>query len=135
MIYLKNLTLTLLFIVLSFNSCSLFKPKTDNVKDKEEKQGSLNTTIKNDALEVYWRVPDIEVDGFVLSYGTKPDQLTERVRIEKDELRTLQDPTWGNVYRYVLLNIPKNEVVYFTLESFKGDQYSPPSSVQRVESL
>jgi hypothetical protein len=86
-----------------------------------------------DALEIFWRIPDVEIDGFVLSYGITQDKLTQRVRIEKGELLVVNDEIWGPVFRYLLKDVPNDQTIFFTLESFKGDQYSAPSVVQRVE--
>jgi hypothetical protein len=114
------------------SGCWLISPSP--AKDPSEKIAIPEpATTANDALEIFWRIPDVEIDGFVLSYGTTQDKLTNRVRIEKAELSVVSDEVWGPVFRYLLKDVPKDQTIFFTLESFKGDQYSAPSVVQRVE--
>jgi len=117
---------------LLFSGCWLISP-SPNKASSEKATIPERPVSANDALEIFWRIPDVEIDGFVLSYGTTKDKLTNRVRIEKAELSVVDDEVWGPVFRYLLRDVPKDQTIFFTLESFKGDQYSAPSVVQRVE--
>lgn len=121
-------------ILTSFFCSGCWLISSSPTKASSQKVASAEPALSaNDALEIFWRIPDVEIDGFVLSYGTTQDKLTNRVRIEKAELSVVNDEVWGPVFRYLLKDVPKDQTIFFTLESFKGDQYSAPSVVQRVE--
>jgi hypothetical protein len=122
----------LVFASLLHSGCWLMAPSPTNSSMENPGTAEVAASVK-DALEIFWRIPDVEIDGFVLSYGITQDKLTQRVRIEKGELLVVNDEIWGPVFRYLLKDVPNDQTIFFTLESFKGDQYSAPSVVQRVE--
>jgi hypothetical protein len=83
-------------------------------------------------VEILWKIPSEEVDGFVLVYGYKPDKLNNRLVVKTQDIRIIDHPEWGKVYQYLLRPVEPEKKLYFTLESFRGDQISPPSSVEAV---
>jgi len=135
--YLRNISGPVAFGIAMLTALMLsgcwFRNATSKIEPSKIPAGSTIKAPVTDALEIFWRIPDVEIDGFVLSYGFTQDKLTERLRINKEELTVMNDEIWGPVFRYLLKDVPKNQTIFFTLESFKGDQYSPPSVVQRAE--
>jgi hypothetical protein len=124
-----DLHLVILFIIaLVAVGCSF----GSKAKKQDPPLPEASVEEQRDSLIISWRIPDIEVDGFILSYGSSKEALTNRLKIEKADLKTAEHVVWGSIYTYHFKDMPQDKVLYYTLESFKGDQFSPPSAVQRA---
>jgi hypothetical protein len=79
------------------------------------------------SIEIDWLVPSVHVDGFVVSYGFGDEPLTNRVTVPTSELKQLDDPERGPIYRYFLNEIPRDREIRVAISSYLGTSISEPS--------
>ena len=84
------------------------------------------------SIEIVWLVPSVPVDGFVVSYGFGDEPLTNRVTVPISELKKLEDPERGAIYRYFLDEIPRDREIRVAISSYLGTSISEPSPTQVV---
>jgi len=84
------------------------------------------------SIEIDWLVPSVPVDGFVVSYGFGDEPLTNRVTVPTSELKQLEDPERGPIYRYFLNEIPRDREIRVAISSYLGTSISEPSPTQVV---
>jgi hypothetical protein len=83
-------------------------------------------------LEVTWKIPEAPAEGFVLYFGGNPSRLESHVRVASDELETLQDPTSGAIYRYIIPDVPPDGPLFVALSSYMGAEEGPRSEAVEV---
>jgi hypothetical protein len=79
-------------------------------------------------------VPSEPIDGFILRYGEKPEELTTEKRITVDSLLREDDPEFGPVYRYTVSDIAPQSALFVSIAAYKGDRLSEFSEVMRDSS-
>ena len=92
-----------------------------------ESLGDSSKTVSG--IEVMWEIPNKEVDGFILRYGFSKNNLSKEVHLKRTELETYTDQEFGEVFRYILQDIPSAQSIYLQLANKIGDQVSPFSEV------
>jgi hypothetical protein len=85
-------------------------------------------------LQVTWQVPSEPVDGFIIRYGEKPEELTIEKRLTVDLLLRDDDPEFGPVYRYTVSDIAPQSALFVSIAAYKGDRLSEFSEVMRDSS-
>lgn len=85
------------------------------------------------AVEIVWTVPDEEVDGYVIYYGTEEDRLTDEKRIAIADLSVEESKDHGKVYRYLLQEVPEKQDMYVAVAAFRDELVSERSQVFEVE--
>lgn len=85
------------------------------------------------AVEVTWLVPQEAVDGFVINYGFNEASLEKQVKIENDKLVKELDDQNGEVYKYILNDIPTDKPLYVKISAYKGDLKSEDSPVLHIK--
>jgi hypothetical protein len=130
----KNSEKAIFFLVCFATSCSFLsdKPKPRGVSLKKNELTKVNT--KNnvpdfDSVRISWKVPNKGIDGYVIKYGYKPDMLSEKVVIQKEQLILEKTKENGAVYSYFLSNVNPKKNLYFKLHAFTGKVNSPNTVV------
>ena len=143
----KRTLLTTLSIVLigsCFSGCSLVEnllgagPEVTEQKTSSSRpnEGGIPPVQveKRLGLQVTWQVPSEPIDGFILRYGEKPEELTTEKRITVDSLLREDDPEFGPVYRYTVSDIAPQSALFVSIAAYKGDRLSEFSEVMRDSS-
>jgi hypothetical protein len=86
----------------------------------------------NSAIEILWQVPTTPVDGFILSWGYDQSSAVNRVSVKRSDLEQISDSSMGEVYRYVLRNMPADRGIRVTVAAYKGNLTSEPSEIVSV---
>jgi hypothetical protein len=84
-------------------------------------------------VEITWLVPATEVDGFIVEYGYSELMQEQKVKIKTSELTKTTDSANGEVYRYILKDIPKESPLYIKIAAYKGEITSESSPVLHVK--
>lgn len=107
----------------------------DSSKRIARRKESSPVAIESSALpeassvEVIWEVPSKEVEGFVLRYGYSRENLSQEIRLRRDEVESYTDQEFGRVYRYILRDIPSTQPLYLQLANTIGEQTSSFSEI------
>lgn len=84
-------------------------------------------------IEILWQIPQEAVDGFVINYGFERSALNHNARVATAELQKYQDPKHGQVYRFVLANVPIDQALYVSIAAYSDDKVSRASDVFEVK--
>ncbi|MCB9030704.1 MAG: hypothetical protein H6619_06590 [Deltaproteobacteria bacterium] len=101
-------------------------PITEPVQKNVEQQEIV------DEVRLTWKVPQDAVDGYLIHYGYSKNILTQRIKLKVSELQIVSDSNYGDVYKYILTNIPVNKTVYITISAIKDGVTSSPSSIIKL---
>ena len=98
---------------------------------KESSPVAIESSALSEAssVEVIWEVPSKEVEGFVLRYGYSRENLSQEIRLRRDEVESYTDQEFGRVYRYILRDIPSTKPLYLQLANTIGEQTSSFSEI------
>ena len=83
-------------------------------------------------VEVLWAVPDEPVDRFILRYGSNKESLEKEISLTPLQLTTVISPQHGKAFRYLITGIPKDQILFLTLASAKGEEISKPTEVFEI---
>jgi hypothetical protein len=111
---------------------SYLEQETENIEAKiaqiQEPEKKLTGEV-----EITWLVPEAEVDGFIVEYGYSELMQEQKVKIKTSELTKTTDSMNGEVYRYILKDIPKESPLYIKIAAYKGEITSEASPVLHVK--
>ena len=85
------------------------------------------------SVEVIWQVPKGPVDSYLLEYGFSADKLPHNVQIPLSQLKKVQHPIFGEVFRYQLKKLPADRRVFLRLTASNAEGSSPPTPVFEVQ--
>jgi hypothetical protein len=109
------------------------KPKKVRIESATEtKKVKVQDPYLN-KVEVSWVVPKINVDGFILNYGFSETVQDKKVKIFVKDLKRAKDEKHGEVYKYILNEVPKEKDVFVRISAFLGEEVSEPSDVMKVK--
>lgn len=83
-----------------------------NFKQKELEAKAAIALSKHTTLKIVWAMPKSSADFFIIDFGFSANALTRRLKIKAKNLSQKE----GH-YSYQLTDIPKDETVYFTIQS------------------
>jgi hypothetical protein len=136
----KKLPSLALSISLLFASgCSLFQsssPTSESAKVLEEKalvEAQHAPEAPKQGIEVTWETPSEPVDGFIIRYGISPDALTKEVTISSSDIREVNDPEYGPVYRYLIRDVENAKKLFVSIAAVKGQSISNFSDVLEAQ--
>ncbi len=86
-----------------------------------------------DDIEILWKVPEQPVDGFVIHYGNANDQLDKELRVEVTELKKIEHPQFGTVYRYLLKSVARGEKLFVSISAYSDTLVSDHSAILEVK--
>jgi hypothetical protein len=132
---LSPLALSLLFI----SGCSLFQSSPQNVESAkilEEKalvEAQHAPEAPKQGIEITWETPSEAVDGFIIRYGSSPNSLTKEVTLSTTDIREVNDPEYGPVYRYLIRDVENASKLYVSIAAVKGQAVSNFSDVLEAQ--
>jgi hypothetical protein len=85
-------------------------------------------------IEVTWETPSEPVDGFIIRYGSSPSSLTKEVTISSADIREVNDPEYGPVYRYLIRDVESSKKLFVSIAAVKGQSISNFSDVLEAQS-
>ncbi|MBX7138222.1 MAG: hypothetical protein K1X83_09575 [Oligoflexia bacterium] len=85
-------------------------------------------------VEILWAVPDEALEQYVIRYGYTREKLDFELRLRTAQIEKVNDPKHGEVYRYILENIPKDRELFVSLGGEKNGVLSAPSEVMTLSS-
>lgn len=125
------LSLSLLFA----SGCSLFQSspqKSDSSILLEEKaiiEAQHAPEAPKQGIEILWETPSEPVDGFIIRYGSSPTSLTKEVTISASDIREVNDPEYGPVFRYLIRDVENSSKLFVSIAAVKGQSVSDFSEV------
>ena len=128
------------------NTIGLFSDENVASENKGASSGSLDNQPSNvpvelpptdsnvtaQDVEIIWQAPSSTVDGFVIHYGFSKEELSFERRINAADLKLLDHPAYGPVYRYSISDLPNDRTVYVSVSAFKDTLVSDPSEIFAV---
>jgi|LauGreDrversion4_2_1035121.scaffolds.fasta_scaffold05832_8 hypothetical protein len=132
-------TLALSISLLFASGCSLFQsssPEPDSAKLLEEKalvEAQHAPEAPKQGIEVTWETPSEPVDGFIIRYGSSPNALTKEVTISSSDIREVNDPEYGPVYRYLIRDVDNVKKLFVSIAAVKGQAISNFSDVLEAQ--
>lgn len=136
----KNLCpLTLSLALLFASGCSLFQSSPQNVESAkilEEKalvEAQHAPEAPKQGIEVLWETPSEPVDGFIIRYGSSPNSLTKEVTLSATDIKEVNDPEYGPVYRYLIRDVENAKKLYVSIAAVKGQVVSDFSEVLEAQ--
>jgi hypothetical protein len=113
---------------ISFAGCSYIQSITGSSEQPEPKKTQAASEQpappKREGVMLTWEVPSEPVDGFLIRYGTKRNELDKEVKVKTNELHQEQDPEYGPVYHYTVPDVPTGKSIFAAIAAFKGDRIS-----------
>jgi hypothetical protein len=132
-------TLALSISLLFASGCSLFQSsahETDSSKILAERavvEAQHAPEAPKQGIEVTWETPSEPVDGFIIRYGSSPDALTKEVTISSNDIREVNDPEYGPVYRYLIRDVENAKKLFVSIAAIKGQAISNFSDVLEAQ--
>ena len=132
-------SLALSISILFASGCSLFQsssPEPDSAKLLEEKalvEAQHAPEAPKEGIEVTWETPSEPVDGFIIRYGSSPNALTKEVTISSSDIREVNDPEYGPVYRYLIRDVENVKRLFISIAAVKGQAISNFSDVLEAQ--
>lgn len=83
-------------------------------------------------IEVTWEIPADKVESYVIRYGTEKDHLDKEVRLHPGDIQKVHHEKYGDVFRYLLPNPPRDKTVYVSVAAVSSSGESAPSRVFEV---
>ncbi|MEY4669051.1 MAG: hypothetical protein RL518_1750 [Pseudomonadota bacterium] len=127
----KTLSLLSLCVSLLFISgCSLFQSSsqgsesTQLLEEKALIEAQHAPEAPKQGIEVTWETPSEPVDGFIIRYGSSPNALTKEVTISAADIREVNDPEYGPVYRYLIRDVENAQKLFVSIAAVKGQAVS-----------
>ena len=77
-----------------------------------------------DEILLSWKVPDVPVDKFVIYFGFNKEKLDRKIEIPIKSLKPAEDPQYGSVYQYYLIDIPTDKNLYVSIMALRGSEAS-----------
>ena len=149
--YRMNILYLLLLLLVTFlSSCSIFTGSADkdNQKKHLEEQSTSNSSsdykkveaenLENSKkrilsnIELVWKIPEQEVEGFIIEYGKDKDSLSVKEKILLQDIEKYQDKKHGLVYRHFLKEIPSGETIFVKIRAYLGEVISESSEIIEV---
>lgn len=121
------------------SGCSLFQssPRTsDSSKLIEEKaliEAQSAPEAPKQGIEVTWETPSEPVDGFIIRYGSSPTSLTKEVTLSATDIREVNDPEYGPVFRYLIRDVENSNKLFVSIAAVKGQSVSDFSEVLEAQ--
>lgn len=81
-------------------------------------EGDADKTKLRDEIEVIWDKPDTPVNEYLIQYGFSEDTLTNELKISSEDLEVSNDPEHGEVYRFIIDDIPTDKRVFIRLAEY-----------------
>jgi len=136
----KTLSSLALSVCLLFASgCSLFQssPQSSDASKLLQEKALVEAQNAPEApkqgIEVTWETPSEPVDGFIIRYGSSPTSLTKEVTISATDIRAVNDPEYGPVYRYLIRDVEDAKKLYVSIAAVKGQSVSDFSDVLEAQ--
>jgi hypothetical protein len=103
------------------------KPPTKTPTATQE----LTITKKKEYDEVLlsWKVPDSPVDKFIIYFGFEKQKLDRKIELSINKQKEAEDPQYGLVYQYYLVDIPADRNIYVSIMAIKGKEASKMGEV------
>jgi len=134
--------------LIALASCSAAKPgssisiegltevsETDSESEAETSQVSIRNFEKIDSgtqVEVFWAIPEISVEGFVIHYGYSPNSLDQEVFLWAEDLEVALEND-RMVYKHFLEDIHPQRRIFISISAFNEEGItSKPSPVMEV---
>ena len=133
----SSLALSLSLLLVS--GCSLFHssaPNSDSTRILEEKalvEAQHAPEAPKQGIEVLWETPSEPVDGFIIRYGSSPNSLTKEVTLSATDVKEVNDPEYGPVYRYLIRDVENVKKLYVSIAAVKGQVVSDFSDVLEAQ--
>lgn len=138
------------FLVFVLPSCSLenseqLEPNTDLAEEpSQEPQEEVSTDSEEEvdievpkpeisAIQIEWKAPRANVTRYILRYGLSPNNLDSEEEIEIEDLKVQMHPMHGKLYKYTLIGLPTNAIVYYTLQAGNENGFSEATPVAKEE--
>lgn len=132
-------SLALSLSLLLVSGCSLFQssaPNSDSTRILEEKalvEAQHAPEAPKQGIEVLWETPSEPVDGFIIRYGSSPNSLTKEVTLSATDVKEVNDPEYGPVYRYLIRDVENVKKLYVSIAAVKGQVVSDFSDVLEAQ--
>jgi hypothetical protein len=145
-----QILLSFIFLVFVLPSCSV--SNNDNLELNsdlgEEPSGEPQEEVSTDseqesevevpkpeisAIQIEWKAPKTNVTRYILRYGLSPNNLDSEEEIEIEDLKTQMHPLHGKLYKYTLIGLPTNAIVYYTLQAGNENGFSEATPVAKEE--
>jgi len=134
------------FLLLVLGGCGLFlapapkelndqktPPKAELLDASADSSQERPTSERNlSDVEVIWAVPGEPVDKYLLRYGFSKESLNLEIEIDASKLEKVQDPAHGEVYHYLINDVPSARTLYLTLISMRNGISSEPSQIFEI---
>jgi|GEM_PF-6003097 len=96
------------------------------------KSAQSSAPIKISDIEIVWEVDTDNADYYWIRYGFNPDNIEYTLKLDPSELKREQDPELGELYIFLLKDIPTSTAVYVQVASELDGVVSPFSRVFEV---
>lgn len=94
---------------------------------------TITDSSQLDEVELLWRIPEEEVDNFIIHLGYDKDLLNQELIINPSQTEKIEHPKYGLVYRYILAKQPKDKPIFITISSVKNTVVSAPTPVMEIQ--
>lgn len=123
---------TSFLVIFAFSGCSQsFQTTPAPTQTKVAEEAAI---IRSD-VEIVWQVPEEPVDSFTLYYGYSEDTLEYSVTVETNNLEVIEDPEYGDIFRYILGGVLPEKTVFVAIAAQSNGELSERSEVFAIEAL
>ena len=93
------------------------------------KQSQESAEENNSAVEIIWLVPEGRVTKYILRYGTNQNSLDSVIELYSNDLTAVMHPKFGKVYKHIIMGVPGNSKIYYTLQAGNELGLSDPTPI------
>jgi hypothetical protein len=109
-------------------------PVTSSEKKEPKAEAKISKPKEYDEILLSWKVPTSPVDKFVIYFGFSKQLLDKKVEVAAKDLKESEDPRFGPVYKYYLIDVPVDKTIYVSIMAIKGKEASKMGEVIELKS-
>lgn len=107
---------------------------TTEKKEESKSEPKISKPKEYDEILLSWKVPTTPVDKFVIYFGFSRQLLDKKVEVAAKDLKESEDPRFGPVYKYYLIDVPVDKTIYVSIIAIKGKEASKMGEVIELKS-
>lgn len=89
--------------------------------------------VEFDEVQLTWQVPKEPVDKYIIYFGFARDSLDKKIELDISTLEEIDDPRFGPIYRYFLVDVPIDRTIYVSIGAMRGSEVSKMGEIVELK--
>jgi len=113
---------------------TLSAPRSTSENKEVKPEPKISKPKEFDEILLSWKVPASPVDKFIIYFGFSKNLLDKKIEVAAKDLKESEDPRFGPVYKYYLIDVPIDKTIYVSIMAIKGKEASKMGEVIELKS-